>query len=252
MALEYRSSAAWRGLPLVHVQFGTREPGGRYRPGRPRGVIAVGDIAVGAVAVGPVAVGVVAVGAAAFGIVTVGAAAVGMVTLGVAAVGVLAVGAAALGVFAIGVASLGWHAVGIVASSPSVLFGAIPRRTRSATRGCPADTAGGVVPVPSQAVDVHRFARRWSRTASARLHVELLSAAESRYGSTPLIVMASTWRSPAAQPPDGHAHDLDHDQGQQRDDRGLASDHRAWFPGRSCQAAMPKRMEPSRKYGDQR
>lgn len=151
MALEYRSSAAWRGLPLVHVQFGTREPGGRYRPGRPRGVIAVGDIAVGAVAVGPVAVGVVAVGAAAFGIVTVGAAAVGVVTVGVAAVGVVAVGIAALGVLALGVASLGWHAVGIVSGSSSVLVGPVPRRTalgrRVATElvadrghGCPTES----------------------------------------------------------------------------------------------------------------
>ena len=120
MTLEYRSSAAWRGLPLVHVQFGMREAGGRYRPGRPRGVIAVGDIAVGAVAVGPAAVGVVAVGAAAFGIVTVGAAALGVMTVGVAAVGVIAVGVAALGVLAVGVVSLGWHAVGIVTTSSSV------------------------------------------------------------------------------------------------------------------------------------
>ena len=124
MTLEYRSSAAWRGLPLVHVQFGTRELGGRYRPGRPRGVIAVGDIAVGAVAVGPVAIGVVAIGAAALGIVTVGAAALGVVALGVTAVGVMAVGVVSLGVLAIGVVSLGWHAVGIEATSSSVLLGA--------------------------------------------------------------------------------------------------------------------------------
>jgi len=129
MTLEHRSSAAWRGLPLVHVQFGTRELGGRYRPGRPRGVIAVGDIAVGAVAVGPVAIGVVAIGAAALGIVSVGAAALGVVAVGAAAVGVLAVGVATLGVLAIGVVSLGWHAVGIEVTSSSVLLGAFRRRT---------------------------------------------------------------------------------------------------------------------------
>jgi hypothetical protein len=82
MALHYRSEQTWRGVPIVHIEFGTRA-GGRYRPARARGVVAIGDIATGVVAVGPVAIGVVAVGPVAAGLVTVGAVAAGLVAVGV-------------------------------------------------------------------------------------------------------------------------------------------------------------------------
>src|SRR5260370_24617569 len=67
MALEYRSAQTWRGMPLVHIAFGSRGTDGRYHSGRARGLIAVGDTAMGVVAVGVVAVGVVAAGPVALG-----------------------------------------------------------------------------------------------------------------------------------------------------------------------------------------
>jgi hypothetical protein len=46
-AREYRSEQVWGTLPLVHVAIGGRRADGRYRLGRARGVIALGDVATG-------------------------------------------------------------------------------------------------------------------------------------------------------------------------------------------------------------
>jgi hypothetical protein len=61
-AIEYRSEQRWGDLPVVHVAVGGRQADGRYRPGRARGVIALGDVATGLVAVGGVAIGLFSVG----------------------------------------------------------------------------------------------------------------------------------------------------------------------------------------------
>jgi hypothetical protein len=76
-AVEYRSEQAWGTLPLVHVAVGGRQAGGRYRLGRARGVIALGDVATGLVAVGGVAIGLFSVGGVAVGLVALGAVALG-------------------------------------------------------------------------------------------------------------------------------------------------------------------------------
>ena len=52
-AMEYRSEQAWGDLPVVHVSVGGRQADGRYRLGRARGVIALGDVAIGLVGAGP-------------------------------------------------------------------------------------------------------------------------------------------------------------------------------------------------------
>ncbi len=109
---QYRSLGTWRGLPLVHVAVGGRGPDGRYRPGRARGVVAVGGVAVGVIAVGGVAVGVVSVGAMSVGLVALGALAVAAFAAGAVSVGVWAVGAVSVGVWVIGAVTVGWHASG--------------------------------------------------------------------------------------------------------------------------------------------
>jgi hypothetical protein len=53
---EYRSAESWRGIPVIHIAFGSWE-GGRYRPRRAIGLVAMGDTAIGLVAVGRLAVG---------------------------------------------------------------------------------------------------------------------------------------------------------------------------------------------------
>jgi hypothetical protein len=46
-AREYRSEQVWGDLPVVHVSVGGRQADGRYRLGRDRGIIALGDVATG-------------------------------------------------------------------------------------------------------------------------------------------------------------------------------------------------------------
>jgi hypothetical protein len=71
-AMEYRSEHVWGDLPVVHVSVGGRQADGRYRLGRARGVIALGDVAIGLVAVGGVAVGLLALGGVAVGLLALG------------------------------------------------------------------------------------------------------------------------------------------------------------------------------------
>jgi hypothetical protein len=100
--MEYRSERLWGDLPVVHVSIGGRQADGRYRLGRARGVIALGDVAIGLVAVGGIAVGVFGVGGVAIGLVALGGVAVGFVAVGAVSVGLLAVGAVAVGLTAVG------------------------------------------------------------------------------------------------------------------------------------------------------
>jgi hypothetical protein len=106
-AIEYRSEQVWGGLPVVHVSVGGRQADGRYRLGRARGVIALGDIATGLVAVGGVAIGLFSVGGVAVGLVALGAVAVGLVAVGAVAIGLVAAGAVAIGLTAMGAVTAG-------------------------------------------------------------------------------------------------------------------------------------------------
>jgi hypothetical protein len=81
-AMEYRSEQVWGNLPMVHVSVGGRQADGRYRLGRARGIIALGDVATGLVAIGGVAIGLFSVGGVAVGLVALGAVAIGLVAVG--------------------------------------------------------------------------------------------------------------------------------------------------------------------------
>jgi hypothetical protein len=106
-AIDYRSKQVWGQLPVVHISVGGRQVDGRYRLGRARGIIALGDIATGLVAVGGVAIGLLSVGGVALGLVAVGAVAVGLAAVGAVSLGLVAVGAVAIGLTAVGVATAG-------------------------------------------------------------------------------------------------------------------------------------------------
>jgi hypothetical protein len=121
-AMEYRSEHVWGDLPVVHVSVGGRQADGRYRLGRARGVIALGDVAIGLVAVGGVAVGLLALGGVAVGLVAVGGVAVGLVAVGGVAVGLVAVGAVAMGLTAVGALT-----VGLVGAGPRPPVGSATR-----------------------------------------------------------------------------------------------------------------------------
>ena len=99
---EYRSAEGWRGVPVIHIAFGSWE-GGRDRPGRAIGLIAVGDTAMGMVAVGGPAgprerrfsarrafeAFVLAVGMVSAGVVAAGVVAVGVVGIGLRVAGIV-------------------------------------------------------------------------------------------------------------------------------------------------------------------
>jgi hypothetical protein len=98
--MEYRSRAAFLGLPLVHIAMSSLVDG-RFRRGVATGWIAIGDVAFGIV----FACGGLAVGGVSFG-----GLAVGIVPIGGLALGVLAFGGVAFGIVAIGGAAVAWHA----------------------------------------------------------------------------------------------------------------------------------------------
>lgn len=97
---EYRSRAAWLGLPLVHIQVG----GSMARLRQPvKAWLAVGQCAVGAlfasgrVAIAPLSMGFLAVG---------------LVPFGLLAAGVFSIGGVSLGLWAFGGLAAGWQAYG--------------------------------------------------------------------------------------------------------------------------------------------
>lgn len=108
----FRTEALLWGLPIVDIAIGLDEHG---KPGRARGIIAIGDTATGLFAVGNKwATGIVAVGGGgALGVCTIGGGiGVGLLsTIG----GGLALGAFALGGFAAGGLAVGGIAIGIIA-----------------------------------------------------------------------------------------------------------------------------------------
>ena len=104
---EYKSQTILFGLPLIHVNFAPVWLAG-FRPAR--GIIAVGNIAVGFAAFGGVAVGLVACGGISLGLVSVGglALALGLGAGGIAT-GYWALGGIAIGVYALGGLGIGTH-----------------------------------------------------------------------------------------------------------------------------------------------
>ena len=97
---EYRSTKTLWGWPLVHVLFAPN------RFGVARGIIAIGDCAVGGIALGSLAVGGIALGGLSVGLVGLGGVAIGLLV----ALGGVALGGAAAGGVAMGLAAVGGQA----------------------------------------------------------------------------------------------------------------------------------------------
>jgi predicted Ser/Thr protein kinase len=106
---EYRSKRTLLGWPLVHICSGLDPATGRVRIAK--GIIAIGDRAVGGLAIGGAALGVVAFGGMAAGLLAFGGGAIGLLLAG----GGGALGAVAIGGGAIGVLALGGGAIGLIA-----------------------------------------------------------------------------------------------------------------------------------------
>jgi len=115
----FRSKATLFGLPVIDLAVG---PAGNEKRGSARGIIAVGDTAVGWIAIGGFARGIVAVGGITIGIFPLGGIAVGLLTAigGLAmslgsANGGLSVGGISCGGFAAGIIAQGGAAFGVFA-----------------------------------------------------------------------------------------------------------------------------------------
>jgi hypothetical protein len=105
---EYRSSATFLGLPLVHVRIGDRF---NYMRSPVKAWIAVGDIAFGGLfAFGGVSVAPFCIGGLALGVFTLGGLVAGVFPLGALAVGVWAYGSIAIGYQACGAVAVAWSA----------------------------------------------------------------------------------------------------------------------------------------------
>jgi hypothetical protein len=104
---EYRSQTTLFGLPLIHVFIGPVWLVG-FKPAR--GIIAVGNIAIGFAAFGGIAIGLAAFGGLSIGLVCFGgmALALGLGAGGIAT-GYWALGGLAIGVYAIGGLGIGAH-----------------------------------------------------------------------------------------------------------------------------------------------
>ncbi len=109
--MEYRSSIAPFGIPLIHVMTGSLEAG-QYRRGVAKGWIAVGDMAFGILfAAGGVASGALAFGGLPLGLLAVGGFAIGALVVGGGSLGIVAIGGLAMAAYmAAGGLAIGWYA----------------------------------------------------------------------------------------------------------------------------------------------
>jgi RNA polymerase sigma factor (sigma-70 family) len=121
--LEWRTNAAFLGLPLVHFRLGG-DPGDR----RPvKAWIAVGNVAFGGLmAFGPIAIAPICVGAFALGAVVFGGFSVGILTYSGFGFGVWGIGGCIMGLFTVGGCAVGWNAAlgGIAIAREFALGGA--------------------------------------------------------------------------------------------------------------------------------
>lgn len=114
---EYKSKRTWRGLPLVHINFGR----GIYVA---KGIIAIGNIAIGGLSLGIIALGGLCLGLLSLGLISMAGLAVGLLmSLGGIAIGTVAIGGVALGIVAVGGLSIGMFSLGGCAIASHIAIG---------------------------------------------------------------------------------------------------------------------------------
>jgi hypothetical protein len=106
-----RSAATFAGLPLYDLAWGPDLERNEIR-GHAKGIIAIGDFAIGVLALGGIARGIVAIGGLAIGGLSLGGLSVGLGAIGGLAIGGLALGGGAIGGAAIGGGAIGRYACG--------------------------------------------------------------------------------------------------------------------------------------------
>lgn len=105
----YESPIKLFGLPLLSIAMGPHDDEKR---GNARGIIAIGDVAVGWLAIGGRARGIIALGGLAMGVLSMGGLSIGVFSFGGWSMGLIAVGGGAAGGFASGGMAIGGVAQG--------------------------------------------------------------------------------------------------------------------------------------------
>ncbi|MEM7229611.1 MAG: hypothetical protein AAF432_12440 [Planctomycetota bacterium] len=106
----YKSNATLMGLPIIHVALGATAT---ERIGRARGIIAIGDDAMGWIAIGGRTRGIVAIGGMSMGCFSLGGMSLGAITsCGGVSIGGMSSGGLSLGVLSQGGVAAGWVAGG--------------------------------------------------------------------------------------------------------------------------------------------
>jgi predicted RNA-binding Zn-ribbon protein involved in translation (DUF1610 family) len=105
----YKSPITLFGLPLIHIAFGPHEDETR---GVAKGIIAIGDIAIGWFACGGFATGIIACGGMAIGLISLAGLALGGLACGGLGIGAVGIGGAAVGGLALGGGAIGYVAEG--------------------------------------------------------------------------------------------------------------------------------------------
>ncbi len=109
----FHSDATIFGVPVIAIALGP-DPTKGERVGKPRGLIAIGDLPVGGIAIGGMPVGVVALGGMSLGVCTLGGLSVGLLaSMGGLAAGLgMSAGGGAIGTLAMGGMAAGYYARG--------------------------------------------------------------------------------------------------------------------------------------------
>lgn len=119
---EYRSKTELFGWPLVHIAFGIDARTGKRKVAK--GIIAIGDSAIGGLAIGGSAFGVLACGGLSIGLVSLGGLSIGLLlAIGGCSIGYASFGGMALGAIAIGGCAVGYYAYGGAALGRHVVTG---------------------------------------------------------------------------------------------------------------------------------
>jgi DNA-binding XRE family transcriptional regulator len=113
---EYKSKTTIHGIPLVHINTGSR----MYKA---HGIIAIGNLAKGVIAIGLFPLGIISVGIIPLGFISLGSLAFGVFSAGAIAAGLIAVGAIAFGLFAVGAIAIGIYSLGGVAIAERIARG---------------------------------------------------------------------------------------------------------------------------------
>jgi hypothetical protein len=119
---EYQSEKTLFGLPLVHIYLGPNSDPQTGKLRCAKGIIAIGNIAVGGLAIGGISLGVISFGGFALGLASFGGAAIGLLlALGGMALGFIAIGGGAIGYYALGGIAMGVHALGGLTQDPEAI-----------------------------------------------------------------------------------------------------------------------------------